>query len=119
MNRVGAQAEQLGVAWTFHEWTTCVLSVSIAPKDIIVWQHNKETVLEQERLIEVIGALTGVAQGVECHPTNQKVAGLIPSQGTCPGHRPGPQQGALERQPHIDVSLPLSPSLSLSLKINK
>ena len=117
MNRVGAQEEQLGAAWTFCEWTTCVLSVSIAPKDIIVWQHNKETVSEQERLIEVIGALTGVAQGVECHPTNQKVAGLIPSQGTCPGRRPGPQWGARERQPHIDASLPLFfPS---SLSINK
>ena len=50
---------------------------------------------------------------------NQRVASLIPSQGTCLGCGPGPQQGAHERQPHIAISLPLSPSLPLSLKINK
>ena len=27
-------------------------------------------------------SLTGVAQQVGCHPTKQKVTGLIPSQGT-------------------------------------
>ena len=48
---------------------------------------------------------------------NQRVAGSIPSQGICLGCEPGPQQGACERQPHIDVSLSLS--LALSLKINK
>ena len=30
-------------------------------------------------------ALAGVAQGTECWPVNQKVAGSIPSQGTCLG----------------------------------
>ena len=30
-----------------------------------------------------------------------------------------PSDGAHERQPHIDVSLPLSPSFPFSLKINK
>ena len=39
---------------------------------------------------------------------NQRVAGLIPSQGTCLGCRPGPQWGPHERQPYIVVSLPLS-----------
>ena len=39
-----------------------------------------------------------------CKP---KVAGSIPHQGTCLGCGPGPQLGAHERQPHIDVSLPL------------
>ena len=28
-------------------------------------------------------ALAGVAQWIECQPVNQRVAGLIPSQGTC------------------------------------
>ena len=41
----------------------------------------------------------------------------VPSQGTCLSCRPGPQSGELKRQPHIDVSL--LPSLSLSLKVNK
>ena len=53
------------------------------------------------------GALRGVAQRTECRPTKQRVAGLIPSQDRCLGCGPGPQQGACERQLHIDVSLPL------------
>ena len=66
--------------------------------------------------------LARVAQWIEHQPANQRVAGLIPpSQGTCLGCWPGPQQVARERQPHMDVSLPLFlPSYS-SLKkyINK
>ena len=30
-------------------------------------------------------ALAGVAQWIECWPANQRVTGLIPSQGTCLG----------------------------------
>ena len=52
-------------------------------------------------------AVAGIAQGIECGPENQRVTGLIPSQGTCLGCGPGPQWGAHEKQPHIDVSLPL------------
>ena len=52
-------------------------------------------------------ALAGVAQWIECGPANQGGAGLIPSQGTCLDRGPGPQLGACEGQPHIDVSLPL------------
>ena len=36
-------------------------------------------------------ALAGVAQWIEFRPADQRVAGLIPSQGTCLGCRPGPQ----------------------------
>ena len=43
----------------------------------------------------------------EHRPVNQRVVGLIPSQGTCLGCGPGSQFGACERQPDIDVSLPL------------
>ena len=55
--------------------------------------------------------LAGVAQWIECWTRNQKVVGLIPSQGTCLGCMLGPQLGACERQPieylsHIDVFLP-------------
>ena len=47
--------------------------------------------------------------------TNQRVASLIPGQGTCLGCGPGPQWGPCERQPHIDVSLPFFlPSFPLS-----
>ena len=69
--------------------------------------------------------LVGVAQWIECQPANQEVAGSIPCQGTCMGCGLGPSLGVCERQP-ADVSLTLqcfspslSPSLPLSLKINK
>ena len=35
------------------------------------------------------GALAGVTQWTECRPVNQRVMGLIPSQGTCLGCGPG------------------------------
>ena len=40
-------------------------------------------------------ALAGVAQWIERRPANQRVAGSIPSQGTCLGCGPGPQLGAV------------------------
>ena len=52
-------------------------------------------------------ALAGVAQWIECRPSNQRVASSVSSQGTCLGFRPGPQLGARKRQLHIDISLPL------------
>ena len=42
-------------------------------------------------------ALSGVAQWIEHGSEKQRVAGSIPSQGTCPGCRPGPRWGACER----------------------
>ena len=52
-------------------------------------------------------ALAGVTQLIEYWPDNQRFTGLIPSQDTCLGCRPGPQLGVCDRQPHINVSLPL------------
>ena len=52
-------------------------------------------------------ALAGIAQWIDRGPANQRVAGLIPSQGTCLGCGPVPSSGARERQPHIDVPIPL------------
>ena len=63
--------------------------------------------------------MAGVAQWIEHGSVNQRVTNWIPSQGTCLGCGPGPQLGACERQPHIDGSPFLSPSLPLSLKVNK
>lgn len=34
--------QQLGEVWTFHEQIISVLHVSIAPKDITAWWHNKK-----------------------------------------------------------------------------
>ena len=44
-----------------------------------------------KKLKIVLTALADVAQWIEHQPVNQRVAGLIPSQGICLGCRPGPQ----------------------------
>ena len=49
-------------------------------------QRVAESLLRKWRL----EALAGVAQWIERGPVNQRIAGLIPSQGTCLGCRPGP-----------------------------
>ena len=71
---------------------------------------------------DVTIALAGVAQWTEDPTMKQKVAGSIPSQGTCLGCRLGPQLGLCERQPidlsHVDVSLPLFLP-PCSLKVSK
>ena len=59
--------------------------------------------------------LAGEGQWIEYQPGKRRVAGLIPSQDTCLGCGLGPQWGVRGRQPHIDVSLLLPPSLPLSL----
>ena len=63
--------------------------------------------------------MAGVAQWIEHWPANQRVTVRFPVRAHAWVCRPSLQWGALERQPHIDVSLSLSPSLPLSLKINK
>ena len=63
-------------------------------------------------------ALAGVAQWIKCQSANQKVASSIPSQGTCLGCRPGSHLGVSEGTP-VDISLPLSPFFTFSLKTNK
>ena len=63
-------------------------------------------------------ALAGVAQWIECWPVNQRVVGLISRRDTCLGCRPGLHLGVCERQPHIDVSPYLSPSLPLTKSNN-
>ena len=66
-----------------------------------------------------------MTQWVGHRPTNQKAAGSNPGQGTCLGCGPGPLLGGMQEATnemflsHINVSLPFSPSLPLSLKINK
>ena len=67
-----------------------------------------------------IDSSAGVAQWTELRPMNQRVVHLITSQDTCLGCRPGPQERVRDRQPHIDISLPvfLLP-FPFSLKINK
>ena len=78
-----------------------------------------DRVFQQKFIKNYVLALAGVAQWTEHQPVNWRVASSIPSQGTCLGCRLGPQYGAQERQPHIDVSLPLFLPPFPSLKINK
>ena len=63
-------------------------------------------------------ALAGVAQWIDSRPANQKVASLIPSQGTCLGWGPGPQWGCV-RGNHTLMFLSLPFSLPSSLSQNK
>ena len=63
--------------------------------------------MQESKKRKVGRALAGVAQWIQCWPANQRVAGSIPSQGTHLGCRQGPRLGVCERQPHMDVSLPL------------
>ena len=56
--------------------------------------------------IFLIFALAGVAQLIERWPIKQRVTSSIPSQGTCLGCGPDPQQVVHERQSHLDGSLP-------------
>ena len=66
-----------------------------------------------------LSALADVAQWIECRLVNQRVLGLIPSLGHMPGLWAKYPVGGSERQPHIDVSLPLFLLPFPSLKINK
>ena len=58
----------------------------------------------QEKIIEHLVTLAGVAHWIELRPANWNITGLIPVLGTCLGCGPGPQLEACKRQP-IDISL--------------
>ena len=60
-----------------------------------------------------------MAQWIEHQPANWKVTSLIPSQGTCLGCGPGPRLGACWETADRYFYPCFSPSLLLSLKINK
>ena len=72
-------------------------------------------------ILEVnFNALAGLAKWIEHQTANQRVTSSIPNQGTCLGCGPGPWGGGAggvhERQPHINVSLPLALLSPLSKK---
>ena len=78
----------------------------------------------QQKELKLHEPLTSVAQLVGHHPAKQKVSGSIAGQGTCLGCRFSPRGAHAEGNPlmflsHINVPLLLSPSVPLSLKINK
>ena len=65
-------------------------------------------------LIRIPVFLAGVTQWIECCPVNQRVAGSIPSQGTCLGCGPTPPLEGCTGSNNTLMSLSLSPSLPLS-----
>ena len=84
--------------------------------------HERGSITQSVTIYRTFPALASVAQWIEHQTAKQRVAGTIPSQGTCLGCRAGPQQGVHERQPHIDVSLPLflpPPPLSKNKSLKK
>ena len=86
------------------------LSNPRSPKFTLIFSYKSLMALGLHFLLffkNVLVSLAGVAQWIECQLTKQGVAGSIPCWGTCLGCRPGPQCGVHEKQPHIDVSLPL------------
>ena len=51
------------------------------------WTSDSYTLIVKEQYL----SLAGVVQWIECQPANHKVAGSIPSQGTCLGYEPSRQ----------------------------
>ena len=84
-----------------------VIKDILEPKKIETIKEIMISWTSSKHKTSALRALAGVAQWIKSWPMNQSVAGLIPSQDTCLGFGPGPQCGVDERQPHIDVSLPL------------
>ena len=58
-------------------------------QQIISWYKNTPNI-----------TMAGVAQWIEHRPTGQMGAGLIPTQGTCLGCRPGPRWDMQEATTH-------------------
>ena len=88
----------------------------------MVFSKHMQIWWAQHSLKYIAGALSGVAQSVGHHPTKQKVASLIPGQGTrlaCGfGLWTGRIQEATDRCfSHINVSVPLVlPPLTLKIR---
>ena len=89
------RVSQLGQYWQVREGRGCFCPMAAAQLvnylSVLSYLLVKGT---HDCLIDrkiIITALAGVAQWIECRPVNQRVAGSIPSQGTCLGCGPGPQ----------------------------
>ena len=100
--------ERISTLWCSH-----IMKQHLSTKRDEVLMHTTM----QKNLENIMLAQTAVAQWIEHQPANQRVTSSIPSQGTRLGCGPGPQcwWGRCQKQPHIDVSFPLSLSPSHSL----
>ena len=95
----------------------------ISPRHSFYWEAKAAGLHEElprDHFYKKPSALVGVAQWIEHWPVNQRVTSSIPSQGTCLGCRPGPQQGTMwEATTQWCLSPSLSPFIPFCLKINK
>ena len=82
----------------------------------LIWDLNRGPNLNMVKLSFFPGWCSSV---VECWPVNQKVAGSIPSLEHMPGLHARSPVGVCERQPCINVSLPLFLPHFPLWKINK
>ena len=61
--------------------------------NLVVWVLEESTQCRTAKLLckhlHTQTALAAVAHWIECQPVNERVAGSIPTQGTCLGCRPG------------------------------
>ena len=97
-----------------------IIKTTICKTDYSVYQTLKRHFTRVQNKIWALASVSQwIVQWIECRPVNQRVASLIPGQSTCLGCGPDPQYGVHMGQPQINVSLPLPPSLPLSLKINE
>ena len=100
-------------------WRLSISSGNSVSVQLVVFPYNFLNIWMMIFYKNISLALTSVAQLVGPHPANWKVAGLIPSQGTCLGCRPGPQLGHVQKVGDRCFSITLLfLSLLLSLKIN-
>ena len=83
-----------------HVWAQTVRGTFESKSDFKTQTHSKLAGSIKKGNV----ALAGVAQWTGCQPADQKATGLIPSQGTRLGCKPGPWLGVWERQ-LIDLSL--------------
>ena len=88
---------------TQREFSALVKMAYLVPKYAFFPPFSKFTHLCSS-LNKVLPALDGVAQWIDHQPENQRLAGSIPSQGTCLGCGPDSLLGACEKQ-LVDVSL--------------
>ena len=71
------------------------LTKEIKRKHNLLLPGMKEGNIDSIDIKRIREALAGVAQWIECQPSNQ-VIGSVPGLGTCLGFRPGPQWGVGE-----------------------
>ena len=79
--------------FNFTHTNVCIIGVQEEKEQGIENLFEKVMMDYFPNLVRKIGilVLAAMAQWIEHWPANQSVTGLIPSQGTCLGCRPGPR----------------------------